>query len=55
MSRLLQIVFLALAATLGTPCSAANAQDKKPGDMMGRDVFDFSDGSHARYWRAATP
>jgi predicted lipoprotein with Yx(FWY)xxD motif len=33
----------------------ANAQDKKPGDMMGRDVFDFSDGSHARYWRAATP
>ena len=32
-----------------------NDQDKKPGDMLGRDIFDMSDGSHARYWRMAMP
>ena len=32
-----------------------NTQDKKPGEMFGRDVFDFTDGSHAMYWRIATP
>lgn len=32
-----------------------NAQDKKPGDMLGRDKFDLTDGSNALYWRAVTP
>ncbi len=32
-----------------------NAQDKKPGDMLGRDMFDLTDGSHALYWRVVTP
>jgi predicted lipoprotein with Yx(FWY)xxD motif len=32
-----------------------NAKDKKPGEMMGRDTFDFTDGSHAMYWRIAAP
>jgi predicted lipoprotein with Yx(FWY)xxD motif len=30
-------------------------QDRKPGDMVGRDLFDLTDGSHALYWRAASP
>jgi len=30
-----------------------NARDKKPGDMMGRDVFDLLDGTNAMYWRVA--
>lgn len=33
----------------------ANSKDKKPGEMMGRDMFDFTDGSHAMFWRVATP
>src|SRR5262249_46245610 len=33
----------------------ANAQDKKPGDMLGSDLFDFTDGSHAMFWRVAAP
>ncbi len=32
-----------------------NAADKKPGDMYGRDVFEFKDGSNAMYWRVAIP
>ncbi|MDB5393264.1 MAG: hypothetical protein JWM91_770 [Rhodospirillales bacterium] len=32
-----------------------NIQDKKPGDMLGRDMFDLTDGSHALYWRVVTP
>ena len=32
-----------------------NVQDKKPGDMLGRDIFDLTDGSHALIWRVATP
>ena len=32
-----------------------NRQDKKPGDMLGRDMFDLTDGSHALYWRVVTP
>jgi predicted lipoprotein with Yx(FWY)xxD motif len=32
-----------------------NVQDKKPGDMLGRDIFDLTDGSHALIWRIATP
>lgn len=32
-----------------------HAADKSPGDMFGRDVFEFTDGSHALYWRIATP
>jgi predicted lipoprotein with Yx(FWY)xxD motif len=32
-----------------------NAQDKKPGDMLGRDMFDLTDGSNALYWRVVTP
>jgi len=32
-----------------------NAQDKKPGDMLGRDKFDLTDGSNALYWRVVTP
>jgi predicted lipoprotein with Yx(FWY)xxD motif len=32
-----------------------NAHDKKPGDMLGRDKFDLTDGSHALYWRVVTP
>jgi predicted lipoprotein with Yx(FWY)xxD motif len=32
-----------------------NAQDKKPGEMRGRDLFDLTDGSHALYWRVVTP
>ena len=32
-----------------------NAQDRKPGDMLGRDLFDLTDGSHALYWRVVTP
>jgi predicted lipoprotein with Yx(FWY)xxD motif len=32
-----------------------NAQDKKPGDELGRDIFDLTDGSHALYWRVAMP
>jgi predicted lipoprotein with Yx(FWY)xxD motif len=31
------------------------AQDHKPGDMIGREVFDLTDGSHALYWRLASP
>jgi len=31
------------------------AQDKEPGDMLGRDLFDLTDGSHALYWRVLTP
>jgi predicted lipoprotein with Yx(FWY)xxD motif len=30
-------------------------QDRKPGDMIGREVFDLTDGSHALYWRLANP
>jgi predicted lipoprotein with Yx(FWY)xxD motif len=30
-----------------------NTQDQKPGDMMGRDVFDLLDGTNAMYWRVA--
>jgi predicted lipoprotein with Yx(FWY)xxD motif len=32
-----------------------NVEDKKPGDMLGRDLFDLTDGSHALYWRVVTP
>lgn len=32
-----------------------NARDENPGDMFGRDVFDFTDGKSARYWRLAIP
>lgn len=32
-----------------------NAQDKKPGDMNGRDVFDYTDGMNAFFWRIARP
>lgn len=32
-----------------------NAQDKKPGDMRGRDLFDLTDGSHALVWRVVMP
>ena len=32
-----------------------NVEDKKPGDMLGRDIFDLTDGSHALIWRVATP
>jgi predicted lipoprotein with Yx(FWY)xxD motif len=32
-----------------------NTRDKKPGDMLGRDMFDLTDGSNALYWRAVTP
>jgi predicted lipoprotein with Yx(FWY)xxD motif len=32
-----------------------NAEDKKPGDMLGRDKFDLTDGSNALYWRVVTP
>jgi len=32
-----------------------NTNDKKPGDMLGRDMFDLTDGSHALYWRVVTP
>jgi predicted lipoprotein with Yx(FWY)xxD motif len=32
-----------------------NANDRKPGDMLGRDVFDLTDGSNALYWRVVTP
>jgi predicted lipoprotein with Yx(FWY)xxD motif len=32
-----------------------SARDKKPGDMLGRDMFDLTDGSNALYWRAVTP
>jgi len=31
------------------------ASDKKPGDMFGRDEFEFTDGSSAFYWRVAIP
>lgn len=31
------------------------AKDQKPGDMVGRDQFDLTDGSHALYWRLASP
>jgi predicted lipoprotein with Yx(FWY)xxD motif len=31
------------------------AKDAKPGDMIGRDQFDLTDGSHALYWRLASP
>jgi predicted lipoprotein with Yx(FWY)xxD motif len=32
-----------------------NTHDKKPGEMMGRDVFDLLDGTNAMYWRVAPP
>lgn len=32
-----------------------NTKDKKPGEMMGRDVFDLTDGSKAMYWRVVSP
>jgi predicted lipoprotein with Yx(FWY)xxD motif len=32
-----------------------NTRDKKPGDMLGRDMFDLTDGANALYWRAVTP
>ncbi len=32
-----------------------NAADKNPGDMFGRDDFDYTDGSKALYWRVAIP
>ncbi|MEQ9449685.1 MAG: hypothetical protein RLN70_12405, partial [Rhodospirillaceae bacterium] len=32
-----------------------NARDEKPGDMYGRDDFEFVDGSSALYWRLAIP
>jgi predicted lipoprotein with Yx(FWY)xxD motif len=32
-----------------------NVNDRKPGDMVGRDLFDLTDGSHALYWRVVTP
>jgi len=32
-----------------------NTRDKKPGDMLGRDLFDYTDGSNALYWRAVQP
>jgi predicted lipoprotein with Yx(FWY)xxD motif len=32
-----------------------NAHDKKPGEMMGHDVFELLDGTDAMYWRAAVP
>ncbi|MBY0508700.1 MAG: hypothetical protein K2P94_00980 [Rhodospirillaceae bacterium] len=32
-----------------------NTKDKKPGEMYGRDVFNFTDGSKAMYWRIAHP
>ncbi len=32
-----------------------NAKDQKAGDMNGRDVFDFTDGTNAFYWRIARP
>ncbi len=32
-----------------------NVQDKKPGDMRGRDLFDLTDGSHALVWRVVMP
>jgi len=32
-----------------------NTRDKKPGDMLGRDMFDYTDGANALYWRAVTP
>ena len=33
----------------------AHIHDKKPGDTIGSDIFNFSDGTHALYWRIATP
>jgi len=32
-----------------------NANDKKPGDMLGRDQFDLTDGTNALIWRLVTP
>jgi predicted lipoprotein with Yx(FWY)xxD motif len=32
-----------------------NVKDTKPGDMLGRDLFDLTDGSNALYWRPVTP
>lgn len=32
-----------------------NTHDRQPGDMLGRDMFDLTDGSHALYWRVVTP
>jgi predicted lipoprotein with Yx(FWY)xxD motif len=31
------------------------ANDKAPGDMIGRNTFEITDGAHATYWRVATP
>jgi len=32
-----------------------NTRDKKPGDMLGRDLFDLTDGTNALYWRTVQP
>ena len=32
-----------------------HTSDKKPGDMLGRDEFEYTDGSSALYWRVAVP
>ncbi len=32
-----------------------HTSDKKPGDMIGRDEFEYTDGSSALYWRVAVP
>jgi predicted lipoprotein with Yx(FWY)xxD motif len=32
-----------------------HTSDKNPGDMFGRDEFEFTDGSSALYWRVAIP
>ncbi len=31
------------------------AKDRKPGDMVGRDLWNLTDGTHALYWRPASP
>ena len=33
----------------------SNIRDERPGDTRGSDLFTFSDGSNALYWRIATP
>ncbi|HCX14570.1 MAG TPA: hypothetical protein DGZ24_04565 [Rhodospirillaceae bacterium] len=32
-----------------------HTSDKNPGDMLGRDEFEYTDGSSALYWRVAVP
>lgn len=32
-----------------------NVGDTKPGEMVGRDLFELTDGSNALYWRPVTP